>query len=189
MTPKSLLLAFALVTATTALPAMACPGAEALETGVVFETRDGMTETHRRFAPELILIQTEFPDGSGSVLETRHGLYLASSTPIEGGVIRLAEKDVFASHADLELWQAPKPIAQWRNDSSGGGTAKSGALDTIRLGQCEYPAFPVELTFNDDPTYTELYQYLPGMGVGLLVASTTNDDEERYTYTDVKTVP
>ena len=35
MTPKSLLLPFVLASATTALPVMACPGAEALETGMV----------------------------------------------------------------------------------------------------------------------------------------------------------
>ena len=186
MTPKSLLLPLFLATAATALPAMACPGAEALETGVVFETRDGMTETHRRFAPEQILIQTEFPDGSGSVLETRHGLYLASSTPIEDGVVRVGQKDVFASYADLEEWDEPRPDAEWRNDSSGGGTATSGPMTTIELGACAYPAFEIDQTFNDNPTYTERYHYLPEMGVGLLVASTLDGDVETYTYTGVR---
>ncbi|WP_236544440.1 hypothetical protein [Roseovarius atlanticus] len=186
MTPKSLLFPLVLATAATALPAMACPGPEALDTGVVFETRDGMIETHRRFAPEQILIQAEFPDGSGSILETRHGLYLASSTPIEDGVVKVGQKDVFASYADLEKWDEPRPDAAWSNDSSGGGTAKSGPLTTIKLGPCAYPAFEIDLTFNDDPTYTERYHYLPKMGIGLLVASTSDGDEETYTYTEVR---
>ncbi|MGK7651692.1 MULTISPECIES: hypothetical protein [unclassified Roseovarius] len=185
MTPKSILLSLVLASA-SALPAMGCPDAEALDSGVVFETRDGMTETHRRFAPEQILIQTEFPDGSGSVLETRHGLYLASSTPIEDGVVKVGEKDVFASYADLEKWDEPRPDAEWSNDSTGGGTAKSGPLKTIELGPCTYPAFEIDLTFNDDPTYTERYHYLPELGVGLLVASTSDGEEETYTYTGVR---
>ncbi|MFN3209540.1 MAG: hypothetical protein ACE369_11180 [Roseovarius sp.] len=187
MKPTSLLTAAALTVA--ALPALACPGAADLEKGVVFETQDGTVETHRRVTEDMVIIRTEFGEGEGSILETRHGLYLGSSTPIEGGVVRMAEKEVFASHADLKLWDAPKPDTEWRNDSSGGGTAKAGPQGTIRLGPCAYAAFPVELTFNDDPDYVEQYQYLPDLGVGLLVASTTNEDEEHYTYTDVRPVP
>lgn len=187
MTPRSVLFSFAIVAA-SGLPALSCPGAEALAKGVIFETKDGTVETHRRFGQDMIVIQTEFSDGSGAILETQHGLYLASSTPVEDGVIRIGEKDVFASYAELAKWDAPKPDAQWQNDSAGGGTAKAGALGTFKLGTCAYPAFEVALTFNDDPTYTEVYQYLPEMGVGLLVASTTNGDEERYTYTEVRAV-
>ena len=109
--------------AATGLPAFACPGPEDLEKGVVFETGDGTVETHRRFAPDMIVIQTEFADGSGSILETRHGLYLASSVPIEDGVVRVAEKEIFASYDELDKWKEPKPDANWSNDSTGGGTA------------------------------------------------------------------
>ncbi|MBY5986360.1 hypothetical protein [Roseovarius atlanticus] len=169
-----------------ALPALACPGPEDLKKGVVFETQDGTVETHRQLATDVIVIQTEFADGSGSILETRHGLYLASSVPIEDGVVRVAEKEVFASYDELDKWQEPKPDADWSNDSSGGGTATSGPMQTINLGPCAYPAFEIDMSFNDDPSYTERYHYLPEMGVGLLVSSSSSGDEEVYTYTDVR---
>jgi len=185
MTRLFRVLALFLITA-PAVPALACPGPEDLEKGVVFETRDGTVETHRRFATDLIVIQTEFADGSGSILEAKHGLYLASSVPIEDGVVRVGQKDVFASYDKLDKWQKPKPDAEWSNDATGGGAATSGPMQTIKLGPCAYPAFEIELSFSDDPTYTERYHYLPEMGIGLLVASTSDGDEETYTYTEVR---
>jgi len=187
MNPFSLCLSLCLA-AGAALPGLACPGPENMEKGVIFRTEDGVVETHSRFSEDWVVIRMEFSDSEGSLLEARHGLYLHSSTPIENGVIRLGQKEVFSGRGDLAAWKAPKPDATWRNDTSTGGAATAGPMREIAVGGCRFKGFEVTLTFKDDPTYTELYHYLPELGVGLLVASSTDGSTDSYVYTEAQAV-
>jgi len=156
-----------------------------MKKGVVFTMDDGGTELHRIFAPDWVLITAAFPDGEGSLLETYHGLYLHSSTPIDKGVPQLGDKEVYSGRADIGQWKAPVPGQVWENDTATGGVAGSGDLEKITLGTCSYDAFKVRLKFKDDPKYQETYEYLPELGVGLLVSSTLDGDKETYNYVGV----
>ena len=171
------------------MSALACPGPGDLDKGVIFKTKDGTIETHRRFAKDWILIETEFNDGGGSLLEAAHGLYLHSSTAMEEGKVQLGSKEVFSSRPDLAQWDKPSPGTAWRNESATGGTAKSGPAKSVKVGDCTFAAFDVTLTFKDDPTYTENYVYLRDLGVGLLVSSISNGAKDVYTYISAEKAP
>ncbi len=174
----------------TATPALAtCPTIADLARGIVLQLDNGQVEVHKTVDRDMVQVDVRYNDGTedGSVMRFAHGLYLHSMIPIEDGVLKVGQQEEVASSATLRSWAAPVPSATWQNARSDGGTARSGAMKTLRLGSCSYDAFSVTLTFADDPTYTEVYSYLPALGIGLLVESTLGQDREKYRYVSIAT--
>ena len=123
--------------------------------------------------------------GDGSVMQFGHGIYLRNVIPIEGGVLRMGEQEKYASDATLRSWAEPVPNATWSNTRSDGGSAKSGPVKKLRVGNCTYDGFTVTLGFADDPNYVEVYDYIPSLGIGLLTEILENGTTDRYRYTSI----
>ncbi|MEM9966739.1 MAG: hypothetical protein AAF755_01420 [Pseudomonadota bacterium] len=181
---KTLLCAFAC--ALGGVPAFACPTVEDLRNGIEFRTADGGKEIHRQTRPDWIVITTTFADGNGTILEAYQGLYLLSLIPIEAGVPNLRQREDYANSAELEQWQAPEPNKAWENPTPSGGQALAGPLETVLIDACRYDKFTVELTYNDDDTYRETYDYLPDLGIGLLTKTEASDGIDTYSYVSLR---
>lgn len=164
----------------------ACPTAADMDTGVIFTLSDGGYELHKSTDEDWVQIYAYFGDGEASVLDFYHGLYLLTDLPVVDGFPLLAEMQTYATEAQLAEWAAPKPDAEWRNTTSGGGYAKSRGIEPFRLGDCTYEAFDVSLIYADDAGYQETYRYIPALKTGLLIASADETGVERYTYTGVR---
>jgi len=187
MGARTALIACGLVAA-TALSAAACPTKADLKKGIAFRAQDGTVETHRALRPDWITLQVTYSDGDGSVMEMYRGLYLHSIVPLVSGLPQLGESDSYATTAELQQWGKPQPNSEMVNSTPGGGTAKSGPLKTVAYGACIYDAFEVSITYNDDPGYTETYDYLTELGIGLLTKTVASDGPETYRYISVQTI-
>lgn len=171
-----------------ALPAFACPTADDLGRGIEFRTADGDVELHKQLRPDWVTLTVTFSDGDGSLMELYRGLYLQSVIPMESGLPLMAEREDYASSSDLLQWQVPQPDASWRNRTPGGGQAVAGPMETTVIAGCSYDSFEVVIQFNDDDTYKEFYDYLPELGVGLLVKTEASDGTDTYSYIAVNAV-
>ncbi|MEO0371571.1 MAG: hypothetical protein AAF231_08975 [Pseudomonadota bacterium] len=171
-----------------ALPAFACPTADDLGRGIEFRTADGDVEVHKQLRPDWVTLTITFSDGDGSLMEMYRGLYLQSVIPMESGLPMMAEREDYTSSSDLMQWQVPQADASWRNRTPGGGQAVAGPMETTMIAGCVYDSFEVAIQFNDDVTYTEYYDYLPDLGVGLLVKTEASDGTETYSYIAVNAV-
>ncbi|MEO0750444.1 MAG: hypothetical protein AAFY25_01445 [Pseudomonadota bacterium] len=169
-----------------AAPAFACPTVADLGQGIEFRTADGDVEVHRQLRPDWVTVTVTFADGDGSVLEFYKGMYLLSVIPIEQGIPKPGAREDYASVAELAEWQRPVPDAAWVNATPGGGQAVAGPMDTIMIAGCRYNSIGVTVKFADDDTYTEVYEYLPDLGVGLLVRTEASDRTDDYSYIAVR---
>ena len=186
MTFKKLVTTFAFRIAAP-LSHAACPTAADMAKGVITKTDDGQIEIHKAAAKDVVQVQIQFSDGTGdgSVMQFGHGIYLRNVIPIEGGVLRMGEQEKYASDATLRSWAEPVPNATWSNTRSDGGSAKSGPVKKLRVGNCTYDGFTVTLGFADDPNYVEVYDYIPSLGIGLLTEILENGTTDRYRYTSI----
>ncbi|MEO0691425.1 MAG: hypothetical protein AAFY90_00955 [Pseudomonadota bacterium] len=186
MTPRILTATVAFIIAPFIAHA-ACPTQADMAKGVVTKTDDGQVEIHKTAAKDMVQVQVQFNDGTqdGSIMQFGHGIYLRNVIPIEGGVLRMADQEKYASDATLRSWAAPVPNAAWSNTRADGGTAKSGPMKKVRVGNCAYDGFTVTLGFADDPNYVEVYEYIPSLGLGLLTEILENGDRDRYRYTSI----
>lgn len=173
---------------TVATPALACPTVEDLGKGIEFRTADGDVEVHKQLRPDWMTLTVTFSDGDGSLMELYRGLYLQSVIPMVGGLPKPGEREDYASSSDLAQWQMPQPSASWVNATPGGGQAVSGPMETTMIAGCRYNSFEVVIQFADDDTYKETYDYLPDLGVGLLVKTDASDGTDTYSYISVNAV-
>lgn len=169
-----------------ATPALACPTIEDLGKGIEFRTADGDVELHRQLRPDWVTISVTFSDGDGSILEMFHGMYLQSVIPMESGLPQLGAREDYASSSDLAKWPRPMPGEAWVNPTAGGGRATAGPMETTMIAGCRYNSFEVVVTFADDDSYEETYDYLPDLGLGLLVKTKDPDLTETYSYISVQ---
>ncbi|KMW58846.1 hypothetical protein AIOL_003827 [Candidatus Rhodobacter oscarellae] len=177
----------AILAALAGTPALAtCPTAADMTGGVVFTLQGGGTELHKVIRKDWVQIRATFPDGDASQLELFHGLYLSASVAIANGIPQLSEAFTYATETELQQWQPPRPDGAWDNATAGGGTAKSGPIQPVQLGDCVYNSFDVVLTYTNDEGYVETYRYLPALRTGLLVAAKDESGTQNYTYTDLR---
>ncbi|MEO1138570.1 MAG: hypothetical protein AAFW87_03850 [Pseudomonadota bacterium] len=165
---------------------MACPTGDDLSAGIKFTLSYGGTELHRRLFENWVVIDARFPDGTGSVIEAFHGLYMHSAIPIEDNKILVGQKDEFATRAETQQWDKPKPDSTWVNATDAGGAASAGSMEPLQLGECNYESFEIEVNFTDDPKYVEIYTYLPEFGVGLLTGTRSEESIDSFTYSKVE---
>jgi hypothetical protein len=164
----------------------ACPAASDLGNGIVLRTAGGNTELHRRAAEDMIRITVRFPDGDGSVLDMKHGIYMTRIVDIAQGVVKLGTAENLMSPRAMRQWPRPQRSASWTNTArDGGGAARSGGGKRVRIGGCGYTGFDVALRYADDPAYVETYTYLPELGIALLVASDDGQTRESYRYVSI----
>lgn len=167
--------------------AAACPTQQDMTTGIVTTTDDGQVEVHKTATKDMVQVDVRYNDGTddGSVMQFAHGLFLRNVIAIEGGVLRVGQQEKYASDATLRLWEAPKPNASWSNEQPDGGIATSGPVTALRIGGCTYDSFEVTIGFADDPTYVEIYDYIPSLGIGLLTDTIESGNRERYRYVSI----
>lgn len=183
------LVAFAL-TATlhmTSAAGAACPTKADLANGIAMTLADGDIEIHRQVRPDWVQITVTFGDdtGDGSVMELYHGVYLMSVIPIENRVLKPGRIESYATMSDLQRWAEPVPARAWSNPTPTGGSAKSGPVETFKVGACNYSGFDMLIDFADDENYTETYRVLPDLGTALLVRSDDGETIETYVYTSI----
>ncbi|MCT4611617.1 MAG: hypothetical protein N4A70_20685 [Pelagimonas sp.] len=166
--------------------ASACPTASDLTKGIMVTLSDGGTELHKRAGGDRITVFATFPDGDASMLEIYRGLYLVASMPVKNGLPVVSELERFGSEAEIVQWPKPRPNAAWENATSSGGVASAGASTTTTISGCDYVSFPVQLTYADDPDYTETYTYLPDLGTSLLIEARDPQRTDRYEYVSIK---
>lgn len=166
--------------------ALACPTAADLKTGIFLTLDDGGTELHKQTRADWVQIFATFSDGEAALLDYYKGLYLHTDVPVVNGIPRLGETETYATLANIQKWTDPRPNAAWENPAPDGGTAKSSKARPFKVGGCTYPAFKIDMTFNDDPAYSETYQFLPTLGIALLTVSDDGVTKDRYKYTEIK---
>lgn len=165
----------------------ACPTPADMKTGIITKTDDGQIEVHKTVVKDMVQVEVTFGDGTGdgSIMQFGHGIYLRNVIPVEAGVLRVAQQEEYASDATLRSWSAPVPSANWSNPRPGGGAAQSGPMREMRVGTCTYDSFEVTLSFADDPNYTEVYSYIPSLGIGLLTEILEGNTRDIYRYTSI----
>ncbi|MEM6588300.1 MAG: hypothetical protein AAF641_07605 [Pseudomonadota bacterium] len=170
--------------------AFACPTVDDLGRGIEFRLANGDVEVHKQLRPDWVTLTVTYSDGDGVLMEMYRGLYLQSMVPMESGLPQLGLRDDFATQAELLQWQAPQPDASWANQTPGGGQAVAGSMDSTMIAGCRYASFEVVIEFNDDAGYKETYDYLPDLGLGLLVKTDADDESgvETYSYISIKPV-
>ncbi len=170
-----------------AAPALAndCPTAADLAKGITFRTTEGLTEYHRAgTTPNMTTIQVTSPDGDGSLISIREGIYSLSVIPIKQGQLDPENMDIW-SGPEAASWPAPKPSATWTTTGLGGATVTSGPEAQITFGKCSYPFYEVVFDYTDEENYVETYSYLPTLGTSLLTRTKDASSIDNILYTDI----
>lgn len=163
---------------TLAAAQTACPTANDLTQGIRVDRSGGYTEIFRAGGQGIIAVEGTIDRKVEYNLELAAGLQLLSysgnvgETPDTEGDLTY---DYGIPHADLP---APVPNGRWQSNVT--VTAKSGPfsepqlyaygpLEQISIGDCPYAMILATIAYQNDANYIETVQYLPDLGISILV--------------------
>ena len=160
-----------------ALPALACPTAEDLATGIRLTQADGSVETFRRVSPAVVEQRTRYTDGYEALNLFGQGLHLMQLADLEedGTISNILRFAYGVEAAEMPVptaggsWQVEVGVIEGFSTSREVQSQSYGAATEVTIGDCTYDAIPVTIDYLGDETdYSEEITYLPSLGFGYL---------------------
>lgn len=158
--------------------AQSCPTANDLSQGIRIDRSDGYTEYFRAGGQGIIAVQGFIDRKLEYNLELAAGLQLLSYSGNVGETPD-AEGDLTYDYgAAIDTLPGPVPNGRWQSPVT--VTAKSGPfsepqlyafgpLEQISIGGCPYAAISATIAYQNDNNYIEAVQFLPDLGISVLV--------------------
>lgn len=180
----------------TLLPSLAaaqssCPTANDLARGIRVDRSGGYSEVFRAGGQGIVAVEGFIDRQLEYALELSDGLQLLSYTgnvgpsPVTDDAMAY---DYGVPHADLPL---PTPNGRWQSAVTvtlNGETYPEpqlyayGPLDQIMIGSCQYDMISVTIAYQNDANYIETVQYMPDLGIAVLVRQgDDNGDPTEFT--------
>lgn len=155
-----------------------CPTANDLTQGIRVDRSGGYTEYFRRGGQGIIVVQGYIDRKYEYDLELAAGLQLLSYSGNVGETAD-AEGDLTYDYgAAIDTLPGPVPGGRWKSAVT--VIAKSGPfsepqlyafgpLEQINIGGCPYAMISATIAYQNDNNYIETVQYLPDLGISVLV--------------------
>ncbi|WP_296420313.1 hypothetical protein [Pseudooctadecabacter sp.] len=183
--------------ALAASPVLAdCPTGADLESGIVFTTDTGETDTYTSRPNGIVQIDALSPENVTYRTLLGKGIHVLQLSDLENGQV-LSDSIVSTSYpmAAAEL-PVPEPGTRWRVDTMINAygdiypetqTQTYGQMTAYTVGDCTFDAIPAKFRYESDGfTINEDIIYLPDLGLSLLVAyEDTDAPREDYAYVAV----
>lgn len=177
-------------------PALACPTAADLNTGITTIETDGTTSVYRNIEPGIVAQEIDFKDGSFGKNQLAQGVYVLRLAIEDGGVLDL--QSIYATTYDRPVTELPLPkpgltmtmrtTVTTTDDSYKEQQQHAwGPLETVTIGECAFNGITgtIEYKSGFDP-FTETVLYLPDLGIGLLTAyAYEGEAPEIYEYVSI----
>ncbi len=180
------MIAFVIVFAPTVAAAQDCPTANDLARGIRVDRSGGYTEVFRAGGQGIIAVEGFIDRKLEYNLELAGGFQLLSysgnvgESPVADDGLTY---DYGVPDADL-----PGPVANGRWQSAVTLTGVNGAysepqlyaygpLEQISIGDCSYATILVTIAYQNDVNYIETVQFLPDLGISILVRQGDDNTE------------
>ncbi|MEL7115107.1 MAG: hypothetical protein AAGP08_05865 [Pseudomonadota bacterium] len=183
------------------LPALAqaqeaCPTAADLQAGIVFDIGEGEKEVYKDIGNGVIEVTYSDTEGFESRTLLGQGVYLLELVDLEDGQPVPISRTTYSHKLTPVDMPKPSPNSSWTSEvvSLNDGNLERevhdhrfGAAGNITLGACTYDKIRVTVHYDDGDNSVDTLEYLPDLGVGLLVGvaydngdGTRTDDVYRY---------
>ena len=187
------------------LPTLAsaqCPVGADMTKGVRFDVQlsDGYTtETFRRLDNGIVESQYVISPGTISRLHLAQGIYMISSDFLENGVPVPDDRTTFNFDVPIAELPLPVPGNVFRSEVVAFSTIE-GTRDelheysyseprVVRFGTCKYEMIEVTVRYLLVPGgFSEVYQYLPALGLSYMVQANGDGYIDQYNYTGIERV-
>jgi len=180
------------------LPALACPTAADLDTGIRIYDRNGGSEVFRRLNSDVVEAIYTDEDGFASRTQLGQGLYLLEYTDLENGAVLKDSRETYVFAMSPRKMPQPQANTEWRADvvlRSADGlqpetqTYRIGPIKALKIGTCSYDAMEVTLTYAPGPdNEQEKFQFIPALGFSYITEFRDDAGVDKYRYTRIEAV-
>ena len=155
-----------------------CPTASDLSKGIRVDRSGGFTEVFRQGGQGIIAVDGSVGGELEYRLELAYGLQLLSYTGNVGDTPVTDDGLLYDYGVPVGDLPAPVPGGRWQSEvtvTSFGGTYQEpqlygfGPASGILIGDCQYAMIEVTIAYQNDANYFETVQFLPDLGIGVLV--------------------
>ncbi len=178
----------------------ACPTVDDLAGGIEFDIGEGDTEVHTALSEGVVQVVYTGSDGFQSRTLLGQGAYLLELVDLEKGVPVPSTRSTYTHALTPPEMPVPVPNSGWVSEVvvlNDGDLDKEvhdhrfGAAGTQTIGACSYDKIRVTVHYDDEDNSVDTVDYLPELGIGLLVGiAYDNGDGTRtddvYSYYDLK---
>ena len=185
--------------ALAATPAIACPTADDLATGIRVTEPDDLQSIFKSVGPDLVEVTIEFDVNDVSRNQLVHGVYIRRLSSIYEGSLDF--ESVWLTDYSQDIASLPLPVPGLEQsfkttiysftESYPETQAQSwGPLEEVTYGDCTTPVINGTIVYdNKYGPVTETIAYLPDMGIGLLTSYADGDEEpEIYEIVQIEAV-
>ena len=177
----------------------ACPRADDLDSGVLFQLENGESETFRKLENGLIESVYSLSDGSASRVLLVKGLYVVEVIDLANGVPDSSTRTTYSypgSPGDLpepspgETWTLKPAKMEGTGLSSETQVYTAGKMTEKTFGPCAYEMLPITVSYTDQPDLDQrdLLHYFPELGISYLAEFHDKDYDDVYSYVTIEVI-
>lgn len=162
----------------------ACPTGADLSRGIEFKIGDGATEVYKDNGNGIVQVDFRAPDGFESRVLLGKGIYLLESSEVSNGSIVPSSRITYSHALQPADMPIPRPMGRWVSEAATMADNRPGRevhnhafgpATTLTIGACSYDMIPITLHYGDPDGTIDHLEYLPDLGLAMLVGSSYTD--------------